>query len=643
MVTLKPGIIFDKRYLILNELGHGGMGQVFHARQVDADREVALKLLKVTASDEENQKRFFQEFKVLSELAHPHIMTVYGLALDHESNPYAICEFLEGESLRSRLTQGPFSWKEAVEIALQICEALSYAHKNGVIHRDLKPENIMLIDRPSPNYVKLIDFGLSKVLQANAQKLTGTGQLLGSPLYMSPELARQAADERSDVYSLACIIFEMLSGEYLFPAEEAIAAMYMHSNESPTARFTTIAQQVPESLIDLLTDMLTKKPEDRCQTVAEVSSRLQTVKDSQGSVYTPSSKRAKWPKLISAAILVLVILIVLATNHSNKLWTNNLSPKKSESFELKTVGRQLIGIENERLKIRNFQITHGITELPKEEKESILRLIKQLQSLIPKAKGIAESFLILWLEGESYGAIKDYQNRLKCLEKSLELCRFQSSQTKKRYADEIEILRLQALNLGYQGNWEEAKKTALEALRLRRDYGDSVKRGVKIYSLLPGRSILTSVVPWNAPQLDGQLLDIYFNLGDFQEAVRYAPVIYDRELKQFPQTKPANASIGYTLTYADCLLKLGKKEHAIGKVEQIIKLFNKVGDIPESQQRPTEQKATASDIVHCYISACNWFEKNGEPQLAKKYRKQAREYARYYGLEERWKRGLTDP
>ena len=207
------GAIFQNRYLILEEIGAGGMGLVYRARQIDAEREVALKFLrKELASDEESVARFFREFKLLNRLSHPNIMLVYAIALEDDSKPYAVCEYLSGKNLSALLQEETaLPWERAVTIGIQIASAMQYMHENGIVHRDLKPDNVILQDEPSHDFVKLVDFGLSKDFAGRdgEQKLTWTGQLLGSVMYMSPEQAMKKADIRSDIYSFGCVLYEM--------------------------------------------------------------------------------------------------------------------------------------------------------------------------------------------------------------------------------------------------------------------------------------------------------------------------------------------------------------------------------------------------------------------------------------------------
>jgi serine/threonine-protein kinase len=236
------GKILDARYKVLSPLGSGGMGSVYMAREIALDRNVAIKVLHANMIDPENQARFEREGAILSNLSHQHIMTFYRFGIAPDNSSYIAIEYLPGRTLRSILSsETTLDWRRATQIAMQICKALEYSHQLGVVHRDLKPENIMLMDTPEKDYVKLMDFGLAKLLPSESgmeapenQKLTKTGQLVGSINYLSPEQCiGKKPDQRADVYALGCILYESLLGEPPFYADNPMGVMYKHANEKP--------------------------------------------------------------------------------------------------------------------------------------------------------------------------------------------------------------------------------------------------------------------------------------------------------------------------------------------------------------------------------------------------------------------------
>ncbi len=284
MGQLKAGEIFEKRYQVVKQLGVGGMGSVYRAKQIDAaNRDVAIKLISSTElEDPELAKRMLRESKILSQLQHKNIMTIFGISLDESNTPYIITEFIRGKSLREIIDQdGPMSWQRASQLVIQACSGMSAAHKLGIIHRDLKPENLMVLDsKGEEDHLKIIDFGLSfsqKARMAESQRLTATGCLVGSCNYMSPEQITGQSDERSDLYALGCILFELLSGEKLFDADTSVGVLYLQTNEEPWKRFTAIGKPVPVSLFKLLERILAKSVNARPQSAELLADELRSI------------------------------------------------------------------------------------------------------------------------------------------------------------------------------------------------------------------------------------------------------------------------------------------------------------------------------------------------------------------------------
>jgi serine/threonine-protein kinase len=206
------------RYKILSELGRGAMGVVYKAEDPNLDRLVALKtiiLAEDSAGRAEYQKRFMMEAKAAGKLNHPSIVTTFDYG-EHEGMAYLAMELLEGTDLRTRLQTESIPAAEALEIARQVAEGLAYAHARGVVHRDIKPGNIML---NGGGHAKIMDFGLARMRMADHK--TSTGMVLGTPRYMSPEqISGEPVDQRSDIFSLGIVLYEMLTGTRLFAGED---------------------------------------------------------------------------------------------------------------------------------------------------------------------------------------------------------------------------------------------------------------------------------------------------------------------------------------------------------------------------------------------------------------------------------------
>ena len=277
-------------YRIHSSIGAGGMGEVYLAEDVLLGRKVALKLLpKEFTQDRERVRRFQQEARAASSLNHPNILTIFEIGQVDELH-FIATEFIKGQTLRERLQSGQLQLRDAVEIAAQVASALTAAHEVGIAHRDLKPENIML---RRDGYVKVLDFGLAKLFEPfspDAMTITGsktisggrvgsdTGQVVGTPRYMSPEQIRsQSVDGRSDLFSLGVVIYEMVAEHTPFEATtplEAVAAI-LSAQPPPLERY---ARAVPAEMERIVSKMLAKDREDRYQTARDLLIDLKNLK-----------------------------------------------------------------------------------------------------------------------------------------------------------------------------------------------------------------------------------------------------------------------------------------------------------------------------------------------------------------------------
>ncbi len=272
---LKPGSTFG-RYEILDILGRGGMGVVYRARQRDLDRTVALKVLSPRlAADRTFVERFGHEAKALARLSHPNIVAVHDCGVE-EGTPYLAMEHVEGPSLRRLIAERRLKPEQALRIVPQLCDALEYAHGQGVIHRDIKPENIL---SDGQGRVKIADFGLAMLVGAGAPRLTQTNAVMGTPHYMAPEQVEnpKTVDHRADIYSMGVVFYEMLTGEL------PIGAFSMPSEKA----------QVNRRVDEIVLRALAKEPARRYQRASEVKSDLDQAPRQRGVVRFPSH-RFEW-------------------------------------------------------------------------------------------------------------------------------------------------------------------------------------------------------------------------------------------------------------------------------------------------------------------------------------------------------------
>lgn len=256
-------------YQVLRRLGRGGMADVYVALHRSLDRQVALKVLRrQLASDSEYVERFRREARAAAKLNHPNIVQVYevGRAGDYH---YIAQELIDGPNLRERVEQsGPLTTEEATAVLAAVTAALNTAHQAGITHRDIKPENIL---RSGTGEIKVADFGLARL--GAAGDLTQVGLTMGTPRYMSPEQVQgKAADSRSDLYSLGCTLYFLLSGRPPFEAEESLAVAVQHLQETPPPLTTARGlADIPDWLLAAISRMMSKNPDDRFASASELS------------------------------------------------------------------------------------------------------------------------------------------------------------------------------------------------------------------------------------------------------------------------------------------------------------------------------------------------------------------------------------
>ena len=264
------------RYRILAELSAGGMGEVYRAQHEVLGKEVAIKVLRPELTGDPQQvTRFLNEAKAASAIQHPGIIRIDDFGISDDGRHFIVMEILEGETLGARIKKrGKLDNEDATKIATGIAGALQAAHAKGIYHRDLKPENVFIVRDPDRGErPKILDFGIAKLTDVTGQ--TQTGALIGTPLYMAPEQARSAAhvDHRADLYSLGCMLYEMVVGEPPFLAGGAGELIALHMFEAPTPPRERVPSIKPE-LQGVILRLLEKEPGDRFVSAADVISAL---------------------------------------------------------------------------------------------------------------------------------------------------------------------------------------------------------------------------------------------------------------------------------------------------------------------------------------------------------------------------------
>ena len=275
-------------YRSISLLGEGGMGAVYLAEHPEIGRRVAVKVLRPDLTrDPQLLTRFLNEARAANAIHHPNIIEILDSGTTDDGMPYLVMELLEGETLAARVRRlGKLSLTEALDVAYQTASAVGAAHRKGIVHRDLKPDNLFVIPdhaNPGRERVKVLDFGIAKLAVKTSPGMmvqTRTGTVMGTPAYMSPEqcLGNRELDDRSDIYSLGIILYEMLCGRPPFVSTGfgELMDMHLHASLPPPASFGT---ELPADVDSIIRRALAKRPEDRIQNMAELQSALKTAAD----------------------------------------------------------------------------------------------------------------------------------------------------------------------------------------------------------------------------------------------------------------------------------------------------------------------------------------------------------------------------
>ncbi|MBX9694095.1 MAG: protein kinase, partial [Cyanobacteria bacterium] len=271
-------------YEIQEVIGEGGMGTIFKAKNNAIDGALAIKVLKREfANDMASVKRFESEAMAASRLSHPNMVNIHGCGCTADGAPFIVMDYLEGANLSDTLQmQGPLAPDAALRIFIEIGEALEHAHAKGIVHRDLKPSNVFLAGDPNQAHVKLLDFGIAKVFESvgrSSLELTQSGDLFGSPLYMSPEQCLgDAVDSRSDIYSFGCLMFEVLTGAPPFTGENPMRVLMKHVHEEPPRPKQTVdGRPLSPDMMTIMSRCLQKLPDQRYPDTSELLIDLRRV------------------------------------------------------------------------------------------------------------------------------------------------------------------------------------------------------------------------------------------------------------------------------------------------------------------------------------------------------------------------------
>jgi serine/threonine protein kinase len=332
--SFQMGDTIGGTYSVVSFLGRGGMGQVFGVEHMMLRQTYALKILTSDSPSTVSWRRFQTEARTIAKLDHPNIIKVHNLGIHNDRVPYYVMELLDGETLSSLFRrQGPLNPATVIDLFIPMCDGLAYAHSHGIVHRDIKPSNIMLVSRNHIVVPKLVDFGLVKLVGnaiSPSQQLTNTGEVFGSPLYMSPEQSvGRHINERSDIYSLGCTMFEALAGSPPFVGENIVQTILKHQNEEPpTLKQASMGLDFSPEWEAVMKRVLAKEASDRYQTMDELANDLRAIKDGKrlrtghattggGDLFSEEEEKkrvlAKGKLLVLVSLGVMCLLALMGT------------------------------------------------------------------------------------------------------------------------------------------------------------------------------------------------------------------------------------------------------------------------------------------------------------------------------------------
>ena len=316
-------------YRILAKIGEGGMGVVYRAEDTRLKRSVALKFLPADLTrDAEAKARFTQEAQAASSLQHPNICTIHDINETEEGQLFICMDLYEGETLREKIERGPLSLEEGMAVAVQIAQGLARAHEKGIVHRDIKPANIFV---SNDGIVRILDFGLAKL--SGQSRITREGSTLGTAAYMSPEQARgDEVDQRTDIWALGAVLYEMFTGHLPFKTEYQTALVYAILNEDPEPP-TSLRAEIRDELEGVILRALEKEAGERYASGSEMVSALQELQLSGPSAIKPGEPRRILKQLLKRPVVATSLVVIVLGGVAAGVWMIDRSASISRAKE----------------------------------------------------------------------------------------------------------------------------------------------------------------------------------------------------------------------------------------------------------------------------------------------------------------------
>ncbi len=531
------------KYEVREELGRGGMGVVYRAYDSMIDREVAIKVISELALEHaEIKERFYREARTAGRLSHDNITVVYDVG-ESEGKPYIVMEYLTGKDLRSLMDSGvEFSLFERLECAYQVCRALAYSHSRDIIHRDIKPGNVRILD---DGKVKIMDFGIAKPMSSN---LTSTGQVMGTPFYMSPEQIRgQKVDKRSDMFSFGVLFYEMLTNKLPFTGDQPMSVMFKIVHEEPEP-MENIDPRFADSLKAVVMKSLQKKPDDRYQFFDEVATDLDGIlNELRGDAREKQMQnRAKAVKLLQESE---ALLKKSAFQKAIEIAQRAKSLDPNNSQILKMIGQiQEAERKEEQRKLLEKTIAEAKKQLQEQDFDGALRSVQEALKLSPKheeaerLKGDIEAarkkheeearVASLLSQARDAMARREYDSVDECVEKILKLRPKEKEATKLR--DEVAAARkAAAASLSKREKIDALWHESTELFN-RKDYKNAIVKLKALVELAPGNLQAWKLLEIAGTEVDGSATRVVTPAKDAPQESGET-VVLD---KPFEETRP---------------------------------------------------------------------------------------------------------
>lgn len=477
-----------ERYRIYNKIGAGGWSHVYRAEHKGLNKVIALKVLhEHYATDAEKVMRFQKEALAASSLQHPNIAAVQDYGLLPNGQPFIAMDYVTGTSLADKINEcTTLSLTEAIKISIQICNGLAFAHERGFVHRDLKPGNIMIAqDESGQPLVKILDFGLAKLVEeTDTTRLTKTGDVLGTPAYMSPEQCKgQGLDHRSDLYSLGCVIYELVTGHPPFQADTALDCMIKHYTEEPPPMVSSTSDVTAKALEIVVLRALQKRAADRYNSAMELRKDLLAVLDSPSSLKRERAGNSRRMSMqLGLCVLATIALALTAVFYFQSHSASQSSPTHQAFLAALGTAKQnmrvdhammLVNKEIDRLRstdgalapqLPDLYAELGLLHATKQEDQKAIRNLDQAIKL-KEAAGQADDVPEHWLNliGELYQKQRRFNEVLKCIDRITTLRKKHSGENSLPVA---KIMLVRAENLMAMGRMDECRKITHEASTL---------------------------------------------------------------------------------------------------------------------------------------------------------------------------------